>query len=1010
MLNLNINLLDMNKFYSLISLLIFLFLSALKIHSQTTSVLVFSEDFQDNVDRFALNVTNPITQNSGTNTWIINNQYIGAPTYPNTISQDSTFGGLITGAPFSRYMHIHDSSSPAVANANWSPASASDRMVVSDEFCTLGLNDVVVAFYYLCQGNSNTYGQLYYSADNGPWTQVGQAQYSNTYKWKYEQVTDPGFSNHQSLRIAYRWVNGPGGATNRSFAVDDIRVVGTYDPAQYPISISITNVTPNPVCQGNNLFIFYNISQPLCGTGNYAVQLSDATGSFANPTGLPQNNSIYVLNNSQASGLVAPIIPGSTPPGTCYKVRIIRTDITPPIVGEASVCFEIAACPNTITTLQPVVLSNPLDTVCVGSVIDVPFWSTGVFTNNTYVAQLSDSSGAFPPNPNVLGTFPNSQTYDPTQVPSPGTVSGLINPIFHPIPPGCNYFIRVIGINPPTTGTLYGPFCIRECDITTNNKIDLKACLTNMTGLDTVITVDINTFDSTVVYNPGNQFAVQVFNSQNFGLVAQASYPNQPYIGTAVPAVANTSIPISVPTIPNLPLAGLQPGMYYVRAIGTNSNQMFNLSGTLIRLVIGAPNPTPLGIYSFSVTPPSVYIPPTIDTIICLNQGFYFYPTPFNSQSTYQWQLNGTNWANEFGIGIIFNGPGNYQVTVTETNNGCVGPGSDIAKIQVKDLPNVTIAGPLQVCVGDTAQFNVPLENNTYYAWDSGFGSVVDTSNNITTVYFPTVGNDTVYINAINICGTRNGYKKITVRPLPTVTAGSDTTICLGSEVSLMAGTGTGMSYIWYNNGTNVSTNQNYTFTPDSSMTLVLYGEKNWGSSLKCKNTDTINITVKNIKIVPPIDTTACENTIVDLNAGYPGASYIWNTGSTNQVFGAADSGSYNVVVKDTSEFCPFTIVYNVKWEICFKPLEFPNIFSPNGDGTNDNFFATSTFKYDEFYIEIYNRWGNVVFRSTDPFFQWDGKGPLGGEISDGVYFYVAGYKTSTKNETMKGTITIAKK
>ena len=55
--------------------------------------------------------------------------------------------------------------------------------------------------------------------------------------------------------------------------------------------------------------------------------------------------------------------------------------------------------------------------------------------------------------------------------------------------------------------------------------------------------------------------------------------------------------------------------------------------------------------------------------------------------------------------------------------------------------------------------------------------------------------------------------------------------------------------------------------------------------------------------------------------------------------------------------------------QVCYQDLILPNVFSPNGDGVNDFFKAGQTFAYDKFDIVIFNRWGNKVFESINPFF-----------------------------------------
>ncbi len=69
---------------------------------------------------------------------------------------------------------------------------------------------------------------------------------------------------------------------------------------------------------------------------------------------------------------------------------------------------------------------------------------------------------------------------------------------------------------------------------------------------------------------------------------------------------------------------------------------------------------------------------------------------------------------------------------------------------------------------------------------------------------------------------------------------------------------------------------------------------------------------------------------------------------------------------------------------------ELPNVFTPNGDGTNDTFHPFPYDFVDHININIYNRWGNVVFTSKDPDINWDGKEKNTHQYcADGVYYYI---------------------
>ena len=79
-------------------------------------------------------------------------------------------------------------------------------------------------------------------------------------------------------------------------------------------------------------------------------------------------------------------------------------------------------------------------------------------------------------------------------------------------------------------------------------------------------------------------------------------------------------------------------------------------------------------------------------------------------------------------------------------------------------------------------------------------------------------------------------------------------------------------------------------------------------------------------------------------------------------------------------------------------PLLLPDGFSPNGDGINDTYSLENVqFLYEDFTIEIYNRYGNLLFMGNNSTPPWDGTSNQSGAIGDkvvpnGVYFYIFNY------------------
>ena len=85
---------------------------------------------------------------------------------------------------------------------------------------------------------------------------------------------------------------------------------------------------------------------------------------------------------------------------------------------------------------------------------------------------------------------------------------------------------------------------------------------------------------------------------------------------------------------------------------------------------------------------------------------------------------------------------------------------------------------------------------------------------------------------------------------------------------------------------------------------------------------------------------------------------------------------------------CRDTVVKVINVEMPSK-LEVPNVFTPNGDGSNDLFFLKVA-NISEISALIFDRWGNKVFESTSSTgnIEWDGKNLSGKELPAGTYFY----------------------
>ncbi len=77
---------------------------------------------------------------------------------------------------------------------------------------------------------------------------------------------------------------------------------------------------------------------------------------------------------------------------------------------------------------------------------------------------------------------------------------------------------------------------------------------------------------------------------------------------------------------------------------------------------------------------------------------------------------------------------------------------------------------------------------------------------------------------------------------------------------------------------------------------------------------------------------------------------------------------------------------------VCIENCPFyslPNVFTPNGDGHNDVFRPFPYRFIERVDFKVYNRWGQLVFETTNPDLDWNGSNLDGKELSQGVYHYV---------------------
>jgi gliding motility-associated-like protein len=97
--------------------------------------------------------------------------------------------------------------------------------------------------------------------------------------------------------------------------------------------------------------------------------------------------------------------------------------------------------------------------------------------------------------------------------------------------------------------------------------------------------------------------------------------------------------------------------------------------------------------------------------------------------------------------------------------------------------------------------------------------------------------------------------------------------------------------------------------------------------------------------------------------------SYLWQDGTVQPVYTLRSQGTYSVTVTNSCGSSSDTIMITQK--NC--NIYFPNAFSPNNDGLNDTFKVLTDYVFEMYRLTIYNRWGEIVFETTQPGVGWNG-------------------------------------
>jgi gliding motility-associated-like protein len=243
---------------------------------------------------------------------------------------------------------------------------------------------------------------------------------------------------------------------------------------------------------------------------------------------------------------------------------------------------------------------------------------------------------------------------------------------------------------------------------------------------------------------------------------------------------------------------------------------------------------------------------------------------------------------------------------------------------------------------------------------------------------------------------------------MPTLPVVHDTVICQYVPPPVLAVHDTDI--VWFTDPGSTSYSEEQPLIPTNKVQrITLYAGKKGGDCIGPLAPITVTIQNKP-QPQPPMLILHC-NDVIDsgrvLGTPVPAdVSYLWNTGETVCCISPVQDGRYiRVAVNGCGKA---TDTFTLRAEPCQHCIEFPTAFTPNGDHRNDAFGGLLRCPVDRYRMNIYNRWGELVYTTGDKYGRWDGY-YKGSSAPAGTYMYMASMVHSITGEEIlaKGTVIV---
>jgi len=397
---------------------------------------------------------------------------------------------------------------------------------------------------------------------------------------------------------------------------------------------------------------------------------------------------------------------------------------------------------------------------------------------------------------------------------------------------------------------------------------------------------------------------------------------------------------------------------------------------------------------------------------VCPNQNGIIYSITSHTTSTYSWTVSGggtiASGQNTNSINVNWGASGGV-VTCTESN--MCGSGTPVSfTVAMNSLPVTgAISGPSPVCANATnTTYTVSNTTGSTYNWTVPVGAIIISGQGTHTITVNWNGSPGGNVSVIetNVCGNGTAViLPIVVNAAPAVhIVASPHDGCSPLPVNFTDNTvlGAGVtitSWSWVFGDGNISSFQNPTnvYVNPGGYNVSLTITTNSGCTSTFSSVNFVNVYPN-----PIADFTTTENVIyvsdpkvhfID-QSQVTIATWSWNFGDNitsalqNPVHTYNDAGLFNVMLAVSNQYgCVDTVrkTITIKEEFTFYV---PNAFTPNGDGDNETFNGVGT-AIGDYEMFIFDRWGELIYKTNDYNQPWDGKLRQKGDVvQEDTYVY----------------------